>query len=168
MPISAYLESIRDKVGHDLVTMTAVSVSVLDDQGRLLLGKDAEAGFWTVPGGAIDPHEHPADAAARECFEETGLVVQPKAIIGVFGDPEFLNTYPNGDVVCYTTIAFLAAAVGGSHQPKDGEMSELRYCTAQQCETLNLSPSARLIARETFAGTNHPYFRPASYQPRDT
>jgi 8-oxo-dGTP pyrophosphatase MutT (NUDIX family) len=162
MPISAYLKSIRTKVGHELVALTAVSISVFDDDGRLLLGKDAEAGFWTLPGGAIDPNEHPADAAARECLEETGLVVRPKAIIGVFGGPEFLITYPNGDVAYYTTIAFLADAVGGSRLPTDGEMSELHYFTARQCETLNLSPSSRVIAREAFAGASRPYFRPAS------
>src|SRR5262249_36543830 len=137
MPISAYLKSIRAKVGHELVALTAVSISVFD-QDRLLFGKDAEGGFWTLPGGAIDPHEHPADAAARECFEETGLVVRPKAIVGVFGGPEFLITYPNGDVAYYTTIAFRAEVVGGAHQPTDGEMSELRYFTAAECATLNL------------------------------
>jgi 8-oxo-dGTP pyrophosphatase MutT (NUDIX family) len=165
MPISAYLKSIRARVGHELVALTAVSISVFDDERRLLLGKDSEAGFWTLPGGAIDPHEHPADAAARECFEETGLVVQPKAIIGVFGGPEFLITYPNGDVAYYTTIAFLAEVVGGSHLPTDGEMADLQYFAAPQCETLNLSPSSRLIAREAFAA-GLPYFRPASWLPR--
>src|SRR5262249_31374514 len=152
----------RAKVGHDLVTLTAVSISVLDDEGRLLFGRDAESGFWTLPGGAIDPHEHPADAAVRECFEETGLVVQPEAIIGVFGGPEFLFTYPNGDVASYTTIPFLAEAVGGLHQPTDGEMSELGYFSAEQCATLKLSPSSRIIATEAFAGASRPYFRPAS------
>jgi 8-oxo-dGTP pyrophosphatase MutT (NUDIX family) len=164
MPISAYLKSIRSKVGHELVTLTAVSISIFDDEGRLLFGKDAEAGFWTLPGGAIDPHEHPADAAMRECFEETGLVVQPKTIIGVFGGPEFLVTYPNGDVAYYTSIAFLAEVVGGSHHPADGEMSELRYLTAPQCKALTLSPASRIIAKEAFEASRA-YFRPASWLP---
>jgi 8-oxo-dGTP pyrophosphatase MutT (NUDIX family) len=75
MPISEYLKKLREKVGHDLVVLPAVSVSIVDNKCRLLLGKDAETSYWVLPGGAVDPHERPADAAVRECLEETGLLV---------------------------------------------------------------------------------------------
>ncbi len=161
MPISDYLKTIRAKVGHDLVALTAVSISVFDDKGCLLLGRDTEMGHWSLPGGAVDPNEHPADAALRECFEETGLIVEPEALIGVFGGPEFLVRYPNGDLAYYTTIAFRAKVVGGAHQPGDGEMSALGYFSQSECENLAMSPSSRVIAREAFAAPVHPYFRPA-------
>ena len=69
MPISSYLKSVREKVGHDLLTMTAVAIAVFDAEGRLLLGRDSEMDRWTLPGGGIDPNERPADAAVRECHE---------------------------------------------------------------------------------------------------
>lgn len=165
MPISDYLKTIRAKVGHDLVALTAVSISVFDDCGRLLFGQDAEMGFWSLPGGAIDPNEQPADAAVRECFEETGLLVEPQDMIGVFGGPEFLIRYPNGDVAYYTSIAFRAKVVGGSHQPGDGEMLDLRYFSRSECERLTISPSSKLIARAAFAGIARPYFRPPTWTP---
>ena len=59
MPISAYLKAIRDKIGHDLVALTAVSISVFDEQNRLLVGRDSETGLWSLPGGGIDPNEQP-------------------------------------------------------------------------------------------------------------
>jgi 8-oxo-dGTP pyrophosphatase MutT (NUDIX family) len=166
MPISNYLKAIRAKVGHDLVALTAASIAVFDEKSRILLGKDVERGFWAMPGGGIDPHEHPADAAVRECFEETGLLVRPDRLLGVFGGPEFLVRYPNGDLAYYTTIAFFASIVGGSHAPRDGEMSELRYFSQSACEALLMSPSSRLIALEAFAKHSHPYFQPAKWRPK--
>ena len=165
MPISSYLKSVREKVGHDLLTMTAVSISVFDAEGRLLLGRDAEMDRWTLPGGGIDPNEQPADAAVRECFEETGLLVKLDALIGVFGGPEFLIHYPNGDVTYYTTAAFRGAIVGGSHEPMDGEFSELRYFNRSECDSLDMSPSSRIISRQAFAAANQPYFVTATWTP---
>jgi hypothetical protein len=45
MPISEYLNAIRKKVGHDLVALTAVAISVFDQQGRLLLGRMPKQDF---------------------------------------------------------------------------------------------------------------------------
>jgi 8-oxo-dGTP pyrophosphatase MutT (NUDIX family) len=168
MPISSYLKSVREKVGHDLLTMTAVSISIFDAEGRLLLGKDAEMDCWTLPGGAVDPSEQPADAAVRECFEETGLLVKLDALIGVFGGPEFLIHYPNGDVTYYTTAAFRGSIVGGSHKPVDGEFSDLRYFSRSECDSLDMSPSSRLISRQAFAAASQPYFALATWIPEKT
>ncbi len=33
------------------------------------------AGYWEFPGGKCEPGEDPAQATARECFEETGLKI---------------------------------------------------------------------------------------------
>ena len=71
---------------------------------------------------------------------------------------------PEGPLAYYTSIAFLAEVVGGSQHPADGEMSELRYFTASQCEALNLSPASRIIAEQAF-GASRAYFRPASWLP---
>jgi 8-oxo-dGTP pyrophosphatase MutT (NUDIX family) len=165
MPISPYLKAVREKVGHDLLTMTAVSISIFDSEGRLLLGKDTEMHCWTLPGGAVDPNEQPADAAVRECFEETGLLVKLDTLIGVFGGPEFLVHYPNGDVTYYTTAAFRASIIGGSHRPMDGELSDLTYFSQSECDSLNMSPSSRLISRQAFATASQPYFATATWTP---
>lgn len=59
----------------------AARVLLLDRAGRVLLfhGRDpADAGqgsWWFTPGGGLDPGESPAQGAARELAEETGLQV---------------------------------------------------------------------------------------------
>ena len=37
------------------------------------------AGFWELPGGQVEPGESPAEAAARELFEEVGVQVDELA-----------------------------------------------------------------------------------------
>lgn len=55
---------------------------IVDGQGRVLLfrfdyadGPLAGTAFWATPGGGCDPGETYANAARRELFEETGLIV---------------------------------------------------------------------------------------------
>jgi 8-oxo-dGTP pyrophosphatase MutT (NUDIX family) len=165
MPISSHLAAVRAKVGHDLLTLTAASVSVFDDRGRLLLAKDAETELWTLPGGAIDPGEQPADAAIRECFEETGLRVEICKLVGVFGGEEFLITYPNKDVTCYTTIAFEGRIVGGAYKPDGVEIVSLQYFSQVDCISLNLSPSSRVISERAFDRNGAPWFAQAAWVP---
>jgi 8-oxo-dGTP pyrophosphatase MutT (NUDIX family) len=165
MPISAHMKAVRDKIGHDLLATTAVSISIFDAQNRLLLGRDAETGLWTLPGGAIDPNEHPADAAARECFEETGLLIRPERLLGVFGGTEFMIRYPNGDLTYYTVIAFEAAVVGGALMPDGEEIASLRYVDQTEWEQLPISPSSRIISRQAFSRATAPFFVPMSWRP---
>lgn len=38
---------------------------------------------WTLPGGGLEPHETPEQAALREVFEETGLHVELTGLLAV-------------------------------------------------------------------------------------
>ncbi|MGR6317831.1 NUDIX hydrolase [Micromonospora soli] len=60
----------------------AARVLLVDASGRVLLfeGSDpARPGhrYWFTPGGGLDPGESPAEGAARELAEETGLRLAP-------------------------------------------------------------------------------------------
>jgi 8-oxo-dGTP pyrophosphatase MutT (NUDIX family) len=166
MPMSDHLAAVRAKIGHDLIATTAAAVSVFDQRGSLLLVQLADSGHWSLPGGAIDPDEAPADAAVRECWEETGLLVEPIGLIGVFGGPEFRVRYPNGDVTYYTTIAFAARVIGGSLQVDGDETVALRYWTKAECnDTASLTSSGRIIAAQSFEHAERPYFKPVTWSP---
>lgn len=73
MAISEYVANLRKHVGTDLLMLPSASAVVVDDAGRVLLGRRADTGKWSLPMGAIDPGEQPADAAVREVYEETGV-----------------------------------------------------------------------------------------------
>ena len=53
-----------------------VTTYVTDDKNRFVLLLHRKLGKWVPPGGKIDPHETPKEAAIRECYEETGLHVE--------------------------------------------------------------------------------------------
>jgi 8-oxo-dGTP pyrophosphatase MutT (NUDIX family) len=101
VPIAPHIKRLRDAVGHELLTLPSVSAIVFDEANRILMVQSADDGSWTTPGGAVDPNEHPADAVIRELWEETGLVARPVRLLGVFGGPESVVAYQNGDRTNY-------------------------------------------------------------------
>lgn len=54
-------------------------------EGRVLLVRN-NRGFWSTPGGHLDFGESPADCAARETFEETGVRVSNVEFVAITND----------------------------------------------------------------------------------
>ncbi|OPX77634.1 MAG: ADP-ribose pyrophosphatase [Methanosaeta sp. PtaB.Bin039] len=63
-------------------------------------------GCYALPGGFVEVGERVEDAAVREAWEETGLSVTLKRMIGIYSDP---GRDPRGHVV---SICFLACGEG--------------------------------------------------------
>ncbi len=138
MPMSDYMRDLRAAVGNRLLEIPSVTILIRDDEDRLLLVRQSDPPIWSTPGGAIEPSETPADAAVREAWEETGLQVGLTHLRGVFGGPEFVTRYANGDEVSYAMIVFDAARVGGELRADRDEVVELRYFSADEIELLPL------------------------------
>jgi ADP-ribose pyrophosphatase YjhB (NUDIX family) len=93
-----------------------VAAAVLvEEHGRVLLVRRANEpfrGLWTLPAGFVNGGEDPAEAAARECLEETGLTVQVKRVLDVISGREHNR---GADFV----IVYLAETLGGELLPAD-------------------------------------------------
>ena len=130
MPISPYLRALRDKVGTVPLMVPAACALIFDERDRVLLHRAADDGRWHTIGGAVDPGEEVADAAVREAREETGLLIEPVRLVGIYTDPPV--TYRNGDVVLYHSFAFDCRIVGGELHIADDESLELRFFGAAE------------------------------------
>jgi 8-oxo-dGTP pyrophosphatase MutT (NUDIX family) len=125
MPTPDFVADLRAHMGQrPLWLSTAIGV-VLDADGRVLLGRRSDTGVWALPGGIIDPAEEPADAAAREVFEETGVVAVPEALTAVTVSRPI--TYPNGDQVQYLELTFRCQPAGGEARVNDSESVEVGW-----------------------------------------
>ncbi len=150
MPMSSYYRQLREKVGVDLLLIPAVAAVVRDEHGRVLVQRRHD-GSWSLPAGAVEPGEHPAQAVAREVFEETGLRVRPERLLGVFGGGHrFRATYPNGHRVEYFVTLFECRRLSGTLRSIDGESESLHYFSAEEVPPLAteyprelLNPGAR-------------------------
>src|SRR5438105_2537164 len=85
--------------------LVVTTIPVTSD-GRVVLlrrGIEPGRGSWAQPGGFLEVDETVSEAAIRETFEETGLVVQPGDIVGLYSRLE----------AAVVVIAFEAHVVAG-------------------------------------------------------
>jgi ADP-ribose pyrophosphatase YjhB (NUDIX family) len=162
MPISPYVRELRDRVGTTRLLLPSVSAHIFDPAGRLLLVKQREGRVWSTPGGVIEPDELPADAIVRETWEETGLIVSPQRLLAVYGGPEFVVQYPNGDEVQYVIAAFGCQVTGGALHDRSKETDAAGYWSEADAAALPLASWLRSILHSVYRG------EPAFAEPRWT
>lgn len=95
-----------------------------------------QGGTWGLPGGALDSHEQPEDAALREAAEEAGL---DKADLRVRAMVQTAEVYgPGGAYWRYTTV--VADAPGLLATVANRESAELRWVAEDEVTGLPLHP----------------------------
>jgi len=119
-----FVLELRKKIGHDPLPLVGVTAIVFRDE-KVLLGKRADNGSWQPVSGIVDPGEEPADAAARECLEEAGIVVRVERLALVHQLDRI--TYANADQVDYLDLVFRCTWVSGDPHPADGELTEVGW-----------------------------------------
>lgn len=136
MPTSPYVSGIRERIGHDLLLLPAVTAVIRRDD-RFLLCRQVDSSEWGLVGGGVEPGEDPKDAVLREVREELGIRVGIDGLVGAYGGEELLVRYANHDVVSYVTTAFLCSIPDGSHLVfADGELAETGWFALDEIAAL--------------------------------
>lgn len=113
--------------------------AVILREGRVVLvrrGREPLRGQWSLPGGALELGETLTAGVVREVLEETGLVVRPLSLAGVFdrilpgenGRPQY--HYVLVDYLCEPESGELCAG---------GDASEVCWCSADELESKGLA-----------------------------
>jgi 8-oxo-dGTP diphosphatase len=117
----------------DYDTRLGAYVVVVRD-GDLLLALWNERKRWTLPGGGVELHESPEEAAVREAREETGYDVELTGLLGietdVFSPEQRLrgSGRDSGRALKAVRVFYAARIVGGqlTHEA-DGTTDEARW-----------------------------------------
>jgi len=148
MGISPYIERLRGSIGSELLLLPSVAVLARDDQGRLLLVRQADFGQWATISGTVEPDESPDAAARREALEEAGVEVELRGIGAALGGPGYRKTYPDGDRSSYVVIVYDAVISSGSPTPDHDETTEVGWFTPHAIESLDLGELNRTLLRD--------------------
>jgi 8-oxo-dGTP diphosphatase len=137
----------REFPEHPIIGVGAI---IIQDE-RVLLVKRAHPpiqGQWSIPGGALEIGELVRETAVREAREETGLIVEPGELLGVFDrvlrDPEQRVQYH------YVLIDFLCKAAGGKLRAAS-DAAEVRWFTREELPALSLAEDTHAVILKGFA-----------------
>lgn len=157
--MTGYIARLRDSVGHDPLLVVSASACLRDGGGRILLLRRCDGNnLWGFPGGAMELGEGIRSTVVREVREETGLEVEPAAMIGVYSNPEYGFAYPNGDLVQPVTLFFDCRVVGGSLRPDGVEIRDARYFGPRD-QLPPMRPCCVAKARDALAFRGRPFLR---------
>jgi 8-oxo-dGTP diphosphatase len=107
--------------------------------GKLLLVKRGRApgrGLWAVPGGKVGYGETMAATARREVKEETGLDIEPGAVVWA-GDSFGPGDPPQWH---YCLVDFRGEVTGGELRAGD-DAAEVRWVDLDEVDRLPLTPT---------------------------
>lgn len=99
----------------------SVSAVILDDQGRALAIRRHDNGAWEPPGGVLELSESITAGLIREVEEETGLLIEPEKLTGVY----------KNITRSIVALVFRCHIVGGTPRPS-AETLELAWLSPEE------------------------------------
>ena len=131
------------------VPLIGVGAIIIEDS-RVVLVKRAHPPLqaqWSIPGGVLEVGELVREAAVREAREETGLVVEPLELLGVYD--RVLRNLEQRVQYHYVLIDFLCRRVAGDLAAAS-DASEVRWFLREELPALKLAEDTLDVIRKGF------------------
>jgi ADP-ribose pyrophosphatase YjhB (NUDIX family) len=118
----------------------AAGVVVIKDDAILLVRRVTEpyARQWTIPAGFVNAYEDPAEAAIRECREETGLLVELDGLHEMLTGRE----HPRGSDIF---LIYQARVIGGNLRAAD-DADEAAWFPLDDLPDLAFNSTKKVVA----------------------
>jgi len=159
-----YIRWLRGKVGKTKIPLVYTSIVLRDQNGAVLLQRRADFKHWGLPGGILEINESLETCARRELAEESGLSTGNLRLVGVYSEPKWDTTYPNGDQVQIFTICFTGEVAGGESRTDGIETLEQRFFTPGETGTLKIADYYIEMMNDALAGNTPAYSHPYAEQ----
>ena len=125
---------------------------IITCNGKLLLEKRVDSDTWGLVGGGCKKWEEPAQAMAREVYEELGWRIRPNEFkkLKVYGAPGRIAAFRDGSVWRMVVVVF------GLDLPQErpirisSESREARFFTKEEVKKLNIAITHSDIEEECF------------------
>ncbi|MGL5409064.1 MAG: nucleotide triphosphate diphosphatase NUDT15, partial [Shewanella sp.] len=103
-----------------------IGVILLNQQGQILLGKrqGSHAPYWSIPGGHLELGESFEQAAVREVYEETGLLISMPQVCSVSNNLATWQAFG----VHYISVALWANVCGEAILMEPDKCEQWRWC----------------------------------------
>ena len=121
------------------------AIAVVHHEGRFLLvkrKKEPNANTWGFPGGHVELGETALDAAARELFEETGVVGTAERYLT---NIDAITKDADEDVLFHYLLAVVVCAYQSGTPLAADDVSDAGWFTRQEAASLHQSPNLHTV-----------------------
>ena len=130
--------------------LLGVGALIFNAEDAILLierGQEPLKGFWTLPGGLVEPGERLEDAVRREIFEETGLEVVPLKVIEIF--QRIMQDSEGHCEYHYVVIDYLCEKTGGDLRAAS-DVAAAEWVRPQDFPSYKLSPGTQPVIEKGY------------------
>lgn len=140
------------RLGREGELRVGCSAVIFDEaREKVLLTRRADNGRWCLPGGHMESGESAAEACEREVWEETGLTVRAKRLLGVYSNPDQLVVYKDGNKAFFVVLNFEVEIVEGEVGLSD-ETTAFGWYSPGDMETMQVHANHKLRVEDAMRG----------------